>query len=422
MSAKRTQRSYDHRLLRLVRDTGDATIATRIGVPRSTAAGWLRRPPTIVTTAPRLDAPSADLHLHIARLESRVARLAGSLRIMFALLRILSPDLSHLRIEAEGKRRLLHAVERSRRVRGVHRILRLVGLSPARLRAWRNAARECELQDQPSCPHDSPQRLTPTERREIRDVVTSPEHRHVPTGRLAILAQRLGRAFASPSTWHRLVRIHGWRRPRLRVHPAKPRAGIRASKPDEIWHIDTTVIRLLDGSRVYLHAVIDNFSRRILSWCLNGSFDPGCSVDLIVEAGAHLVPEDQQPTLFADGGVENYNASVDAVVESGLLKRVLAQTEISFSNSLIVAWWRGLKHQWLFLHQLDSLTKVRGLVGFYVAEHNERVPHSAFKGQTLDEAYFGDGAEIPAQLEEARQAARAARLEENRSRRCAACG
>jgi transposase InsO family protein len=37
-----------------------------------------------------------------------------------------------------------------------------------------------------------------------------------------------------------------------------------------MWHIDTTVIRLLDGSRAYLHAVIDNFSRRILAWRVSG--------------------------------------------------------------------------------------------------------------------------------------------------------
>ena len=89
---------------------------------------------------------------------------------------------------------------------------------------------------------------------------------------------------------------------------------------------------------------------------------------------------------------------------------------------LIEAWWRGLKHQWLFLHQLGSIAKVRGLVEFYVGEHNERVPHSAFKGQTPDEMYFGRGEEIPAELEVARKRARAERLEANRARRCAACG
>jgi hypothetical protein len=62
-----------------------------------------------------------------------------------------------------------------------------------------------------------------------------------------------------------LVRKFGWRRPRLRVHPAKPKVGLRTSRADETWHIDTTVIRLLDGTRACLHAVIDNFSRRILA-------------------------------------------------------------------------------------------------------------------------------------------------------------
>ena len=41
-------------------------------------------------------------------------------------------------------------------------------------------------------------------------MVTSPDYRHVPTGTLAVLAQRLGTVAASPSTWYRLVRQYGW--------------------------------------------------------------------------------------------------------------------------------------------------------------------------------------------------------------------
>jgi putative transposase len=77
-------------------------------------------------------------------------------------------------------------------------------------------------------------------------MVTSPEYRHIPTGTLAVLAQRLGTVSASPSTWYRLVRTYGWRRPCLRVQPAKPKVGLRTTGADEMWHIDTTVIRLLD--------------------------------------------------------------------------------------------------------------------------------------------------------------------------------
>jgi len=250
--------------------------------------------------------------------------------------------------------------------------------------------------------------------------VTSPDLRHVPTGRLAVLAQRMGAVLASASTWHRLVRERGWRRPRLRVHPQKPRVGVRATRPNELWHIDTTLIRLLDGPRVYLHAVIDNFSRRILAWRLLEKFDPASSVEVLVEAGRQVAPAGAPPTVLVDGGVEN-KGGVDDLVESGVLKRVLAMTELTFSNSMIEAWWRSLKHGWLFLHPLDTAATVRRLVGFYVAEHNGRIPHSAFEGQTPDEMFFGTGASVPDQLAAARKAARRARLEANRAQQCAVC-
>jgi len=127
------------------------------------------------------------------------------------------------------------------------------------------------------------------------------------------------------------------------------------------------------------------------------------------------------PTVLADAGVENKNKAVDELIAPGLLKRVLAQTEIHYSNSMIEAWWRILKHSWLFLHPLTTATQVRSLVEFYVTEHNSRLPHSAFDGQTPDEMYFGTGAHVPDALAAARAVARQARLATNRAQQCAVC-
>ena len=54
-------------------------------------------------------------------------------------------------------------------------------------------------------------------------------------------------------------------------------------------------------------------------------------------------------------------------------------------------------------------------------EHNPRLPHSAFRGQTPDEMYFGTGVDVPAKLADARRAARKARLQTNRARQCDVC-
>ena len=114
-----------------------------------------------------------------------------------------------------------------------------------------------------------------------------------------------------------LVRKFGWRRPLLRVHPAKPKVGLRTTRADEMWHIDTTVIRLLDGTRAYLHAVIDNFSRRILAWRVAETFAPVNTVAVLVEASRGATPSETTPTALADAGVENVNAQVDDLIASG---------------------------------------------------------------------------------------------------------
>jgi putative transposase len=173
-----------------------------------------------------------------------------------------------------------------------------VRLSPSRYHAW-NGEDQCALDDKSSCPRSSPQQLTAAEVSAIQELVTSDDYRHAPTGTLARLAQRLGKVFASASTWYRLVREHRWRRPRQRVHPAAPKVGIRAARPNEVWHMDTTLIRLLDGSRVYLQAVIDNFSRRVLAWKVSGTFDPNATTDILLTAaqgvsGDHLRAEIEQ--------------------------------------------------------------------------------------------------------------------------------
>ena len=167
--------------------------------------------------------------------------------------------------------------------------------------------------------------------------------------------------------------------------------------------------------------MIDNFSRRILAWRVADTFAPVNSVTVLLEASRAAAPSDTIPVVLADAGAENVNAQVDALIHTGVLRRLLALTELKFSNSMIEAWWRSLKHQWLFLHSLDSITTVRRLVAFYVDEHNRVLPHSAFRGQTPDEMYFGTGDAIPADLTSRATAARLARAEANRSASCAIC-
>jgi hypothetical protein len=150
-------------------------------------------------------------------------------------------------------------------------------------------------------------------------------------------------------------------------------------------------------------------------------FEPAATAALLVEAGRHLDADADAPMLLVDAGVENLNGAVDELVDAGRLRRVLARVDVTFSNSMIEAFWRSLKHGWLFLNRLDTVAAVHRLVAFYVAEHNGTIPHSALSGRTPDEVCFGTGVHVPAQLAAARSAARQRRLERNRAARCGVC-
>jgi putative transposase len=185
--------------------------------------------------------------------------------------------------------------------------------------------------------------------------------------------------------------------------------------------LDVTIIKLLDGTRAYLHAVIDNYSRRILSWRLEDRLGRGGTCQILSEVAIQLTNCPAHTIVIADSGSENVNRAVDDALGAEDLTRVLAQVEVTFSNSMIEAFWRSLKHSWLYLHSLDSLAALRRLIDFYVKAHNEVMPHAAFQGQTPDEVFFGIGDDIASKLAEARCMARDKRLTENRSAACGAC-
>ena len=414
-----SRRSYDHRIREIVCQTGNPRIFQRLRIPRSTTASWLSRGHRSVVSLDWQHDLASVLDEN-ERLKRRTRRQTAIIRLLVTLLKLSGFRLDEQRLpDGKAKARVLRAVDRCKHALPLKSALRVVRLSPARYHAWKQAEKRCELDDRSSCPRSHPTQLTPNEVSAIKEMVTATEYRHMPLRTLSVYAQRAGKVFASATTWAKLARQRGWRRPRRRVYPEKPKTGIRATYPNEYWHIDVTVIRLLDDTKCYLHAVIDNFSRRILAWRLVERLDPNTTCEILKEAGKNL---DRTPTVVADSGVENVNADVDQLMADGLVHRVLAQVEVSFSNSMIEAFWRSLRHQWLYLHSLESFTQLKQLIDFYVREHNTQMPHHAFVGQTPDEVYFNQADRVRDGLTAARRQARRARMAANRDESCRVCG
>ena len=81
MTTARPQQRYDHRLRELVQRTGDLTIAADLGIPRSTARGWLRTAPTVVVSLDVADLTELELRQEVLKLQRRVQKIAAPARV-----------------------------------------------------------------------------------------------------------------------------------------------------------------------------------------------------------------------------------------------------------------------------------------------------------------------------------------------------
>jgi len=138
-SHRRRQQTYDHRFRDLVRSTGDPDILAGLGVPHSTALGWLRKDYPPVVTADVLNMDYMWLQAKVLRLRQRNRTLAAVVRLLLALVWALGGRLDRRRLpQGPAKARLLRAIERTENVLSLRGALRVLGLSASRYRSVQN--------------------------------------------------------------------------------------------------------------------------------------------------------------------------------------------------------------------------------------------------------------------------------------------
>ena len=418
-----SKRTYDHRVRNAIAKSGNPSLFPELNIPRTTAQQWIREGEKEVVTTHQFTKTESELVIELENLKKELAQAKTKLALMSVALMVSGFRLQYIRIaSADLKEKLLDAIAKTVAVLSLKEALETIGLSMARYRSWSKRKIQCRLSDEVSCPKLTPTKITTKERRIIGSLVTSKKYIHFSIPSLALFAKRRGLVFASLTVWYRTVREFSLRRPGIGVYPDKPKIGIRAAAPNQIWHLDQSLLRLKNGTKVFIRAVVDNFSRCVLSWQVTDGYGGKLTKALIEDACRHATVSKYHsvPNLLVDSGTENLNRHVDTLVKTGLIKRTIEQIDISFSNSMIESFFRTIKHRWLFMLSLDDIECIRKYVGEFIEDYNTLIPHSALRGATPLEMYFGNW--LPAQMDELERAEEQAREERRIANLSSACG
>jgi hypothetical protein len=262
-----SKRTYDHRVRNAIAKSGNPSIFPELNISRTKAQQWIRESEKEIVTTHQLTKTESEMVIELENLKRELAQAKTKLALMSVALMVSGFRLQYIRIaSADLKEELLDAVAKKIAVLSLKGALETIGLSMARYRSWSKREIQCRLSDEVSCPKLTPTKITTKDRRIIGSLVTSKKYLHFSIPSLALFAIRRGLVFASLTVWYCTVREFSLRRPGIRVYPDKPKIGIRAAAPNQIWHLDQSILRLKNGTKVFIRAVVDNFSRCVLSW------------------------------------------------------------------------------------------------------------------------------------------------------------
>jgi putative transposase len=163
--------------------------------------------------------------------------------------------------------------------------------------------------------------------------------------------------------------------------------GVVIERPNQVWAADITYLPMAKGF-AYLVAILDLYSRKVLSFRVSNAMTTEFCVEALQEALARYgVPEifntDQGAQFTAEAFTQPLAAKGVRVSMDGKGRWV--------DNVFVERLWRSVKYEDLYLHAYETVSEVRAALARYFSFYNARRPHQSLDYRTPDEMYFGTG-------------------------------
>ena len=173
------------------------------------------------------------------------------------------------------------------------------------------------------------------------------------------------------------------RNPDHRVYPYLLR-GLTAAHPNHVWSIDITYIPLVSGW-MYLVAVLDLYSRYVVTWALDDTLEMPFVLDTVRRALAQA-----QPILWnSDQGSHFTSPQYTQLLLDAEVKISMDGKGRALDNIFIERFWRSVKYEEVYLREYGTPREARSWLSRYLRHYNERRPHSSLEYRTPVAIYYG---------------------------------
>ena len=160
--------------------------------------------------------------------------------------------------------------------------------------------------------------------------------------------------------------------------------GLSIDTPNQVWAMDITYIPMAKGF-IYLCAVVDSASRKILSHRVSITMESDFCIDALEEALTHH----GKPEIFnTDQGSQFTSEAFTAVLKRENIRISMDGKGCWRDNVFVERVWRSIKYEEVYLHAYASVAEAKQGISRYIKLYNTRRPHSTLDKQTPDEFYY----------------------------------
>jgi putative transposase len=160
--------------------------------------------------------------------------------------------------------------------------------------------------------------------------------------------------------------------------------GLAIKRPNQVWAMDITYIPMARGF-VYLAAVIDWFSRRVLAWRVSITL----AVDFCLEAVEEALARHGKPEIFNTDQGSQFTSTdfIGLLLKNGIAISMDGRGAWR-DNVFVERLWRSVKYEEVYLRAYETVAEARRLIGQYLDFFNRKRPHSSLGARTPDYVYF----------------------------------
>lgn len=359
-------------------------------IPETTKRNWLKKNFTSIIGFNVDETFLIEREIKVLRDIAKHKRLLKTAKAVLPIYQLMSAIFKNIpnkiKVLKPFHGQLVDAFEKAKPFVSITKNRKRFGVSTAQFKYWRAKRDLCNASIFGRCLKRHPFQVADNEVEQVKKMMVNPKYRFHSNTEIYEVAKRELKIGFSKATWNKIIVVLGFDKKKTPKYKLKYDPTPRADFPLKRLHMDITEYTTISGTKAHISILMDNYSRKVIGWYAFYHKSGLNSKKCLEFLRQYQLPKKAE--LIVDGGSENNNKLVERYLINHLprLIKKIAQKDVNYSNSMVEAFNKHLKYNYLFRAPIYNIEQLQQFLDFAIPHFNNK-PKAVLNGKTPNEVF-----------------------------------